>query len=69
MMKVSDAMAKMLLPFLILALNAYAQTPEPPTEKASVVTVVIFLVMFIGSCAGYLVYVLWAARKKQDEKE
>lgn len=62
-------MARLLLPLLILALNAYAQTPEPPTEKASVVTVVIFLVMFIGSCAGYLGWVLWSARKNRDENK
>jgi flagellar basal body-associated protein FliL len=62
-------MIRVLLPFLMLALSAYAQTPEPPVEKASMVTVVIFLVMFVGSCVGYVGYVLWSARKKQDEKK
>ena len=62
-------MTRVLLPFLMFALNAYAQTSEPPVEKASFATVVIFLVMFIGSCAGYLGWVLWSAKKKQDEKK
>jgi hypothetical protein len=60
-------MARALFPFLILALSAYAQTPEPPVEKASSLTVVIFLVLFIGSCVGYVGYTLWTSMKKRDE--
>lgn len=59
-------MAKALLPLLIFAMSAYAQVPDPPTEKASPATVVIFLVLFIGSCVGYFAYTLWMARKKRD---
>ena len=57
------------LPLLILALDAYAQTPEPPAEKASFATVLIFLVLFIGSCAGYVGYAWWNSRKKRDEEK
>ena len=69
MTKVSDAMAKAILPFLMLALSAYAQAPEPPTEKASFATVVVFLVLFIGSCVGYFAYTLWMSRKKRDDNK
>jgi hypothetical protein len=62
-------MAKALLPFLIFAMSAYAQAPEPPAEKASFATVVIFIVLFIGSCVGYVAYTLWMASKERDRKK
>ena len=55
------------LPFFV-ALSAFAQA-EAPTEKASPVTVVIFLVLFVGSCAGYFLYVWWNQRKSRGEGE
>ena len=55
-----------LLPLLMLALDAYAQTPEPPVEKADGVTVVIFLVVFVGSCVAYIGYAWWSGRKKRE---
>ena len=56
-------------PFLMLALNAFAQAEEVPAEKASTATVVIFLVLFIGSCVGYVAYTLWTAQKKVNAKD
>jgi hypothetical protein len=54
--------------FLFLAsCVAFAQqatTPEPPTEHASPMTVVIFLVLFGGSIAAYFVYLWWERRGK-----
>ena len=49
---------------LLIAASAYAQA-EPPTEKASPVTVIIFLLLFVGSCAGYFAYIWWNQRKKR----
>ena len=61
-------MARVLcLPLLLLALDTFAQAPEPPVEKASPVTVVIFLVVFVGCCAAYLGYAWWSGRKKRGE--
>ncbi len=54
-------------PFLVSA-SAFAQA-EPPTEKASPLTVVIFLVLFVGSCVGYFVYVWWKQRKSREQGE
>ncbi len=55
---------------LLVASSAYAQSTgaDAPTEKASPVTVVIFLVLFFGSCAGYFVYVWWKQRKSKGGK-
>ena len=55
-------------PFLIFAMSALAQSAEEaPAEKANIFTVVVFLVLFVGSCLAYFGYVLWAARKKDGE--
>jgi flagellar basal body-associated protein FliL len=54
-----------LLPLLI-AFSARAEV-EAATEKASPVTVVIFLVLFVGSIAGYFGYVWWTQRKAKAE--
>ena len=67
MMEGGDAMARALLPFLLFALSAYAQSPEPPSEKASPLMVGIFLFMFIGSCVGYVAYTIWMAKKQKDK--
>jgi flagellar basal body-associated protein FliL len=62
-------MAKVLhLPLLFLALDAYAQTPEPPVEKAGALTVVIFVVVFVGLCASYLGYAWWSSKRKREDK-
>jgi flagellar basal body-associated protein FliL len=59
-----------LLPVLV-ASSAYAQSSgaEAPTEKAGPVTVIIFLVLFVGSCVGYFAYIWWSHRKARLEAE
>jgi flagellar basal body-associated protein FliL len=50
--------------FLLVAFSAYAQAAaEAPVDKASPVTVIIFLLLFVGSCAGYFVYLWWSQKK------
>jgi hypothetical protein len=64
----SEAMARALFPlFTILAFfSALAQSAaaDAPAEQANSVTVVIFLVLFIGSCVAFAAYVWWNGRKK-----
>ena len=57
------------LPLLLLALDVCAQTPEPPVEKASFTTVVIFVVLFVAMCVGYLGYAWWTGRGKRGGKK
>ena len=57
----------LLLPVLAIS-SAFAQA-EPPTEKADPFTVVIFLVLFVGSIAGYFVYIWWKRKNDNVEKE
>ena len=53
------------LPILACCL-AYAQssTPEAPAEQASFLTVVIFVVLFVGVCVAFVGYTWWHHRKK-----
>jgi hypothetical protein len=54
-----------LLPALLLALSilpAFAET-DPPVERASGLTVLVFVVLFIGGIAGYFAYVWWSAKR------
>jgi hypothetical protein len=57
-------------PFLVVC-SIYAQTPgaEAPVDKASGLTVVIFLLLFAGSCVGYFAYVWWTERKRRQLRE
>ena len=60
-----------LLSALLLFLSfacAYAQSsaPEAPVEHASPLTVVIFLVMFIGACVAYVAYTWWRGRHRKQ---
>ena len=56
---------------LLVASSAYAQSTgaDAPSEKASPVTVAIFLVLFFGSCIGYFVYIWWKQRKGKQPEE
>ena len=58
-----------LFPFLMVW-SAFAQTSgaEPPAEKASGITVVIFLLLFVGSCVGYFVYLWWTKKRPQKDE-
>ncbi len=60
-------MVRLLAGFLLFLtiFSAYAETTEAATEHASPVTVIIFLVMFVGSCVGYFVYIWWGRKKKK----
>ncbi len=51
--------------------SAYAQTSgaEAPVEKASSLTVVIFLLLFVGLCVGYFAYVWWSERRRRKLEE
>ena len=54
-----------LLPALVLVLSilpAFAET-DPPVERASGVTVLVFVVLFIGGIVGYFAYVWWSTKK------
>jgi flagellar basal body-associated protein FliL len=52
---------------LLIAFSAYAQAAEEaPTEKADPITVIVFLVLFVGSIAGYFAYIWWNQRKKRQ---
>jgi hypothetical protein len=57
------------LTFLI-ASPAFAQAQaEPPTEKASMLTVAIFLLLFVGGCLGYFVYLWWTHKHSGADTE
>ena len=62
-------MTKALYRFLpvLIAFSACAQSTEAATEKASPITVVIFLVLFVGSIAGYFAYVWWSQRRIKQQ--
>jgi flagellar basal body-associated protein FliL len=54
-----------LLPLLAAgSLYAAAATPaDAPAEQASPVTVIIFLVLFVGACVAFGAYIWWNSRK------
>jgi hypothetical protein len=62
-------MPKLLCRFLplLIAFSAYAETAEVPTEKAGLLSVVVFVLLFVGSCGGYFAYVWWNHRKSPPE--
>jgi hypothetical protein len=61
-------MAKLLCSaiLLFLSLQAWAQKAagDVPSEQASPVVVVAFLVIFIGGCITFMAYVWWRGRGK-----
>ena len=58
------------IPLLLLAsFCAFAQSAaEAPVEKANPLVVVGFLVIFVGGCAGYFVYLIWSKNKEAKDK-
>ncbi len=50
---------------ILTVCSAYAQATEAPTEHASPLTVIVFIVMFVGSCVGYFAYIWWGRKKKK----
>ena len=63
-------MVRLLCSFLLAlaSCSAYAQNSgaEAPVEHASVLTVVIFVVLFVGGCVGYIGYTWWRGRQKEE---
>ena len=53
-----------LTPFLAVAQNA----AEAPVEKASPLTVIVFLALFVGGCLGYFAYIWWQRKKHPEDK-
>jgi len=60
-----------LLPVLAAwSLFAAAATPaDAPAEQASPVAVIVFLVLFIGGCVAFGVYLWWNSRKPEAKPE
>ena len=54
--------------FLLQWLPAFA-AEEVPTEKASPMVVVAFLVVFVGACAAYGIYLAMAKKQKPGKDE
>ena len=52
---------------LLFWLPAYA-VEEAPVEKASPIVVIGFLVLLVGACVGYGVYLLMAQKGKNDKE-
>ena len=58
-----------ILLFLLASFPAFAQqAAEAPVEKANPLVVVAFLVLFIGGCAGYFIYLMWSKSKEAKDK-
>lgn len=59
-----------LLPLLALwTLYAAAATPaDAPAEQASPVTVIIFIILFVGGCVAFGAYTWWNSRKSGDKR-
>lgn len=53
----------------LASFSAYAQSSvaEPPTEHASMLTVVVFIAFFVVACVGYVAYA-WRSGKKEQER-
>jgi hypothetical protein len=63
-------MMRLLCSFLlaVASFSLFAQTTaaEAPTEHASMLTVVVFGVVFVASCVGVLWYMWWQSKKKGE---
>lgn len=66
----SDIMMRILCSVLLALASfaAYAQSSvaEPPTEHASMLTVVVFIVFFVVACVGYVAYAWWSGKKEKE---
>ena len=66
-------MAKVLSGFfpVLMVCSAYAQTPaaDAPAAEANILTVVIFLLLFVGSCVGFFAYIWWNERKRRQREK
>jgi len=55
---------------MLACCSAYAQTSraDAPAEQASPVMVVIFIILFVGSCVAFAGYTWWRARKQRHDE-
>jgi hypothetical protein len=59
-----------LVPLFMLLGSAYASEPQDLPPQAGMVSVIIFLVLFVGLCVGFVAYFFWKERKpKQGDQE
>ena len=63
-------MSRLLLLLSLTPLFALAQgaAAEAPVEKASPLTVIVFLALFAGGCLGYFAYIWWQRKKHSEDK-
>jgi hypothetical protein len=54
-----------LLPVFLFG-SAYASEPQDVPPQAGMATIVIFLVLFIGLCAGFFAYLWWNEKKRKE---
>ena len=59
-------LCSLLLALASFAVFAQAAPAEAPVEHASMATVVIFGILFVGSCVGAVGYMWWQNKKKKD---
>ena len=66
-------MPRLLARILPASLPLLAQAQTSPTEAtvqpASELTVVVFLVIFVGSIVGFIAYSMWLGKKKKERGE
>ena len=62
-------MSRLFLAFItvLMAVSAFAQAEAPP-EPTNTAAVVLFLVLFVGSCVGFIAYTVWN-HKKQKQRD
>ncbi len=67
--KVNDMLARLLyaFPLLVAFGSAFAEATgaDAPVERASPVTVALFLVLFLGSCVFHVAFTWWRGRHQK----
>jgi len=60
-----------LLPILAawLTYAAAAAPADAPAEQASPIAVIVFLVLFVGGCVAFGVYLWWSSRKGEAKPD
>jgi len=54
------------IPLFLLLGSAYAEEPHDLPPQASMATVIIFAVLFIGMCIGFFAYLFWNEKKRKQ---
>lgn len=58
------------IPLFLLLGSVYAGEPQDAPPQAGAAAVIIFFVLFVGSCVGFVAYFFWKERKpKQGDQE